>query len=127
MIGTSRHVLRFATVLNAVLILTGCTAHPPGEAAERDAALNAGKPFERPAAERDVPPFPENPTLDDLVNHALLVDPDLEEKYWEWRSAIEQIPQDGTQRTNLVLFAGVPIDRGSTSFKRTTVTAGNDP
>jgi cobalt-zinc-cadmium efflux system outer membrane protein len=126
MMGT-RHVLRFTAVLGAILTLAGCTAHPPGEAAERDAALNAGKPFARPAAERDVPPFPENPTLDDLVNHALLVNPDLEEKYWEWRSAIEQIPQDGTQPTNLVLFASVPIERGSTSFKRTTITAANDP
>jgi outer membrane protein TolC len=109
------------------LIIAGCTVHPPGEAQERRAAFDAGKAFEKPVEERDILPLPDDPTLDDLVNHALLVNPDLEQKYWEWRSAIEQIPQDGTQPTNLVLSAGVPIERGSTSFKRTTLTLANDP
>jgi cobalt-zinc-cadmium efflux system outer membrane protein len=127
MIKPSPRVLRFAAALSAALTLAGCTVHPPGESAEREAALNAGKPFERRPEERDLPPLPENRSLDDLVNRALLVNGDLEQKYWEWRSAIEQIPQDGTQPTNLVLFAGVPIERGSTSFKRTTVTVANDP
>jgi outer membrane protein TolC len=122
-----RRVLSFVAMLGALHTLTGCTVHPLGESAEREAALNTGRSFERRAEERDVPPLPENPSLDDLVNYALLVNPDLEQKYWEWRSAIEQIPQDGTQPTNLVLFAGVPIERGSTSFKRTTVTVANDP
>jgi outer membrane protein TolC len=107
--------------------LTGCTAHPAGERAERQAALDAGAPFIKPAGEREVPPLPENPSPDDLVNHALLTNPELEQRYWEWRAAIEQIPQDGSQPTNLVLFAGVPITNGSTAFKRTTVTAANDP
>src|SRR5947209_11383955 len=103
-------------------VLGGCTAHPPGETAERAAALDAGRAYAEPA-----PPLPESPTVDDLVGRALLANPDLERAYWEWRSAIEQIPQDGTQPTNLVLFAGVPITRGSTSFDRTTVTLANDP
>jgi cobalt-zinc-cadmium efflux system outer membrane protein len=121
------HAFQFGVVLAAALVVAGCTVHPPGEAAERSTALDAGKPFERRIADRDVPPLPDNPTLDDLVQYALLANADLEQKYWEWRSAIEQIPQDGTQPTNLVLFGGVPIERGSTSFKRTTVTAANDP
>jgi len=103
-------------------VLGGCTAHPPGETAERAAALDAGRAYAEPA-----PPLPESPTVDDLVGRALLANPDLERAYWEWRSAIEQIPQDGTQPTNLVLFAAVPITRGSTSFDRTTVTLANDP
>jgi cobalt-zinc-cadmium efflux system outer membrane protein len=123
----TRQTSRAGLVLSAILLLAGCTAHPPGEAAERQAASEAGRPFEKRAEDRDVPPLRENPSPDDLVNHALLVNPELEQRYWEWRSAIEQIPQDGTQPTNLVLFAGVPIMSGSTSFKRTTVTAANDP
>jgi outer membrane protein TolC len=113
--------------LSAAMLLAGCTAHPPGEAAERQAASDAGRPFEKRMDDRDVPPLPDNPSPDDLVNHALLVNAELEQRYWEWRWAIEQIPQDGTQPTNLVLFAGVPITNGSTAFKRTTVTAANDP
>lgn len=107
--------------------LTGCTAHPQGERAERRAALDAGAPFIKPAGERDVAPLPDDPSPDDLVEHALLTNPDLEQKYWEWRAAIEQIPLDGTQPTNLVLFAGVPITNGSTAFNRTSATAANDP
>jgi outer membrane protein TolC len=104
------------------MVVAGCTSHPAGERAERAAASDAGRAFAEPA-----PPLPENPTVDDLVRRALLANADLERAYWEWRSAIEQIPQDGTQPTNLVLFAGVPITRGSTSFDRTTVTLANDP
>lgn len=103
-------------------IVAGCTSHPSGEQAERAAAIDAGRAFVEPA-----PPLPENPTADDLVRRALLANAELERAYWEWRSAIDQVPQDGTQPTNLVLFAGVPITRGSTSFDRTTVTLANDP
>ena len=117
----------FALATGISLALTGCTAHPPGEADERRAASEAGAPFEKRAGERDVPPLPDDPTPDDLVKHALLTNPELEQRYWEWRSAIEQVPQDGTQPTNLVLFAGVPITNGSTAFNRTTVTAANGP
>jgi outer membrane protein, heavy metal efflux system len=119
--------LRLAMALATTILIAGCTAHPPGEAAERQAALDAGQPFEKRADERDVPPLPDDPTPGDLVKHALLVNPELEQRYWEWRSTIEQIPRDGTQPTNLVLFAGIPITNGSTAFKRTTVTAANDP
>ncbi len=104
-------------------VLSGCTVHPPGEREERDAAIEAGKAF----THRDAPPLSANPTADELVRYALLSNADLEQRYWEWRSAIEQIPQDGTQPTNLVLFAGVPVTNGSTAFDRTTVTAANDP
>jgi len=41
---------------------------------------------------------------------------ELEQRFWEWKSAIEQIPQSGTQPSNLVIFAGVPITHGSTAF-----------
>jgi outer membrane protein TolC len=114
------------TVLSLAL-LGGCTVHPQGEQEERRAALYAGKPFEKPVGERTTPPLPENPTADDLVRYALLSNADLEQRYWEWHSAIEQIPQDGTQSTNLMLSAGTMLDHGKLSWDRTTVTLGNDP
>src|SRR5207237_10164627 len=51
----------------------------------------------------------------------------LEQQQSEGRAATAQIPQEGLQPTNLVLFAGVPIAHGSTAFDRTTVTVANDP
>lgn len=107
--------------------LGGCTVHPEGEQEERHAALQAGKSFEKPVSERNAPPLPANPTVDDLVHYALLTNPDLEQHYWDWRSAIEQIPQDGTQPTNLALSAGTTLNKGNLSRDRTTLAAFNDP
>ncbi len=110
-----------------IVILPGCTVHPKGEEEERTAAIEQGKPFSKPATQRSLPELPSNPTPDDLVRYALLTSPDLEQHYWEWRAAIEQIPQDGTQATNLVIGAGTSITRGNISRDRTTATLGNDP
>jgi cobalt-zinc-cadmium efflux system outer membrane protein len=118
---------RITVSVVVILVLTGCTVHPRGEKEERAAALQAEKPFLHPAEGRPIPPLAPNASPEELVSYALLTNGDLEQKYWQWRSAIEQIPQDGTQPTNLVLFAGVPITNGSTAFDRTTVTAANDP
>ena len=121
---------RFALLLIAsslLLVLGGCTVHPQGEQGERHAALQAGKSFEKPVSERNAPPLPENPTADDLVRYALLTNADLEQRYWDWRSAIEQIPQDGTQPTNLALSAGTTLNKGNLSRDRTTLAAFNDP
>jgi hypothetical protein len=68
---------------------------------------NSFERFQR--EDRSPTTLPAEPTPDDLVRYASLASPELEQKYWEWKSAIEQIPQDGTQATNLVLFAGVPV------------------
>ena len=100
------------SALSLVAALTGCTIHPAGERAEREAALQAGKPFTRPVEDQKLPPLPDNPTPDDLVQYALLRNADLEQRYWEWRSAIEQIPQDGTQASTLALSAGTTITKG---------------
>lgn len=89
--------------------------------------MSAGQPFQKRIEDRAVAPLPENPTPDDLVHYALLTNADLEQRYWEWRSAIEQIPQDGTQAANLALFGNVGLMNGSTSLNRTTLSAGNDP
>jgi outer membrane protein TolC len=107
--------------------LAGCTVHPPGEREERDAALQAGKPFEKRMEDRNIPPLPENPTPDQILQYALLSNAELEQHYWEWRSAIEQIPQDGTQTTTLNIAAGASITNGRTSWGSSTVALSNDP
>src|SRR5690349_15047307 len=76
--------------------LAGCTVHPNGEREERNSALHSGQAYEKRFEARHVTPLPENPTSEQLVEYAMLNSADLEQRYWEWRSAIEQIPQDGT-------------------------------
>jgi outer membrane protein, heavy metal efflux system len=109
------------------LFLSGCTAHPPGENEERQAALAAGKPYEKSAQNRIIPPLPQHPTPDDLVRYALLSNADLEQQYWQWRAAIEQIPIDGTQPTTLAISLATTSNNGTFAWDRTVATAGNDP
>ena len=106
------------------LVIGGCTVHPPGEAEERRAAADAGEALDRPEALADLP---DKPAAEDLVRRALLANGEVRQRYWEWRAAIEQIPQDGTQPTNLALSAGVSFMHGNTSSDRATIGAGNDP
>ncbi len=121
--------LRWKMIVMAIfgVILGGCTVHPPGESAERSAAATAGRPFDARAEVREAPQLPDNPTPGQLVEYALRTNAGLEQKYWEWRSAIEQIPQDGTQPTNLALSAKLSIQRGRTDWGQATLAAGNDP
>jgi outer membrane protein, heavy metal efflux system len=107
--------------------LAGCTVHPPGEHEERAAAAQAGRPFEQRIEVRQVPALPENPTADQLVEYAQLSNAELEQHYWEWRSAIEQIPQDGTQTTTLNVAAGTSITHGRASWGSSTLALSNDP
>jgi outer membrane protein, heavy metal efflux system len=105
----------------------GCVSHPPGEREERDAAVQSGKVFEKRFEVRQSAPLPDNPTPDQLVEYSLLNNAELEQHYWEWRSAIEQIPQDGSQSSTLNLAAGTNITHGKTSWGSSTVALSNDP
>jgi cobalt-zinc-cadmium efflux system outer membrane protein len=107
--------------------ISGCTVHPTGEREERAASLRAGKPFAKSFEARDIPPLADNPTPDQIVQYACLTNADLEQRYWEWRAAIEQIRQDGSQTTTLNFAAGTTITRGSTGLGSSTVALANDP
>ena len=108
-------------------ILAGCTIHPSGERAERIAAIEAGKPYETAIEQRQPTTLPADPTVDDLANFALLNNGQLEQQFWQWRAAIEQVVRDGTQPTNLVLSAAATASHGSFAWDRTTFTLSNDP
>jgi outer membrane protein TolC len=122
-----KYVFTMSVGVASILWVSGCTVHPTGERRERALALHEGAPFRAPATQRVQPPLPEQPTPDDLVRHALLTNPELEKRYWEWRAAIEQIPQDGTQAGNFAISGNTSISSGKMSLDRTTVTLGNDP
>jgi outer membrane protein TolC len=51
----------------------------------------------------------------------------LEQKYWDWLSALEQIPQDGTPETTLAINVATNITRGRTGLADTVLTAQNMP
>jgi cobalt-zinc-cadmium efflux system outer membrane protein len=120
-------IIRRCAIVAIVTGLAGCTVHPPGEAGERAAAFRSGKSFERRFEVREVPALPANPTPDQLVEFALLNNAGLEQQYWTWRAAIEQIPQDGTQTTTLNIAAGTNITNGRASWGSSTVALSNDP
>lgn len=117
----------FCLLLGVAVVVSGCTVHPPGEQIERRAMAQEGARYNAPVEWRHVPALPSNPTADQLVDYALLTNAQLEQRYWEWKSTIEQIPQDGTQNTNLSLFVGASIVNGTMSLDRTTAALGNDP
>lgn len=119
--------IRWLGFVALIATLAGCTVHPPGEREERNAALQSGQPFAKRFERRQIRPLPENPTLDQLAEYALLNNAELERRYWEWRSAVEQIPQDATQTATLNLAAGVSIANGRASWSSSTLTASNDP
>jgi outer membrane protein, heavy metal efflux system len=124
--SSSTSICGYVTV-GLLVGLAGCTVHPPGEFEERAAAVQMGKPFEERIEVRQLPSLPANPTSDQLVEYALLSNAELEQHYWEWRSAIEQIPQDATQATTLNVAAGTSITNGHTSWGSSTVSLSNDP
>ncbi len=103
-----------------------CTVHPQGEAIERAAATQAGRPYEHPIENRPLPSLSADATSDDLVRYALLTNVDVEQHYWEWRSALEQVPQEGTQKTNLSISLNSIITNGTSAARLTTLGAGND-
>jgi cobalt-zinc-cadmium efflux system outer membrane protein len=113
--------------LSAVLALSGCTVHPRGEQEERSAAISEGEKLLSVNSNAEMVTLSDVPTSDELVRYALATNGEVEKAYWEWRSSIEQIPQDGTQASNLALFAGTSITDGKTSLETTTLGAGNDP
>lgn len=123
----SRNALIVASLILLPVFLPGCTVHPAGEREERQAALAAGKTYEKSAGDRSIPPLPQRPTPDDLVRYALLSNADLEQQYWQWRAAIEQVTIDGTQPTSLALSLGTTLNNGQLAWDRTIVTAANDP
>jgi outer membrane protein TolC len=110
---------RFPLIASLALI-AGCVIHPDGERDLRSMADRAGKTFTKPQ-------FPENATPQQLVEFAMNNSGELQQRYWEWRSAIEQIPQDGSQTATLNLTAGATITKGRSGLSSTMVGASNDP
>jgi len=111
----------------AMLVVAGCTVHPAGEQPERLASTRAGAIYQPRYEDRHPTTLPANATPGQLVDYAVANSPDLEQKYWQWAAAIEQIPIDGTQATNLSINLATMLQNGQAALDRSTISAGNDP
>ena len=53
----------------------------------------AGAPFETPREARSLPPLPETAPLEEVLRYAFLSNAGIEERFFEWKMAMERIPQ----------------------------------
>lgn len=104
--------------------LAGCALRPAGERDERERAASLGRHYEEPA---DLAPLDQNAGPDDYLRYAFLKNADLEARYWEWRSALEQIPQDSSWPNAAVSFSYMFSKGNMKAWDRTTLGVTNDP
>ncbi len=122
MTTASRRIAVFAPL--ALAALAGCAVRPAGEKKERERAEAMGRHYEESAKPE---PLPDDPGPDDYLRHAFLANADLESRYWDWRSAIERIPQDASP-PNAALPFSVMFNSGNMRlWDRTTLGVMNDP
>ena len=87
-------------------------------------AAEAGPPFTDTVV---LPLLPENPTPEEYLRFAFLRNADLHTRYWEWRAAIERVPQDSSF-PNVALPFSVLFSGGNMKlWDRTTLGLSNDP
>lgn len=114
---------RFFSLLLATLGAS-CAIHPPGEREERERALEAGRAFEE---EAEPPPLPEEPAPEDYLRRAFFASAMLRQRYWEWRAALERIPQEASPPNVALTFSYLFNDDNLKAWDRTTLFLSNDP
>lgn len=118
------HLCKLGLVLLLALALDACAIHPEGEREERDRAAELGRAFESDEAP---PPLPENPSVEDYLQAAFLTSADLRVSYWEWRAALERIPQEASPPNPVLNFSYLFNSDNLKSWDRTTLGIANDP
>lgn len=106
-------------MLVIALLPAGCVFSPEGEDRERERAGNAW-PGE---ADR---PLAAGASLDEILHFAYLSNAGLKERWWAWKAALEQIPQDASQ-PGLALTYSQMFEKGETSWSQSTFGVANDP
>lgn len=119
-------MIRTAAVLAAAgALLAGCALRPAGERQERLAAENAGRAWARESVE--LSPLPEQPTIEDYLQRAFLANAALQNRYWQWRAALEQVPQDASWPRVALPFNVMFTKENMKLWDRTTLGVTNDP
>lgn len=104
-------------------ILSGCALRPSGEDEERGRARDAGAPYDEKV---ELPPITEKSGPEEYLQYAFLRNAALEARYWEWRSALERIPQDSSFPNLAVSFNYMFSPGMMKSWDRTTLGVSND-
>jgi outer membrane protein TolC len=120
---TSMHRPRMPQLLS-LLLLSACAIHPAGEQDEIDRADAVARTYEPIAAP---PPLPEQPTADDWLRAAFFANADLHARYFEWRAALERIPQVASPPKAALSFNYLFSDENLKAWDRTTLGVSNDP
>ncbi len=91
---------------------------------ERDRAAAAGREIESSGA---APELPADPLPEDYLRVAFFANARLRARYWEWRAALERIPQEASPPNPALnfsyLFGGPQVK----AWDRTTLGLSNDP
>jgi outer membrane protein TolC len=104
--------------------LSACAIHPRGEREERKRALEAGLAFEPEAAPE---PLPDEPTSADYLRQAFYAGATLRQRYWEWRAALERIPQEASPPNLALNLSYLFNDDNLKAWDRATLFLSNDP
>lgn len=116
-----RPYMRIALPLLLMALLAGCALRPAGEKTERTAIDRAGEAYSSAPA-----PLPESPTVEDYLQFAFLNNGDLESQYWQWRAAIEQVPQVSSFPRLMLTYDVMFSTENMSLWDRSTVGLGND-
>jgi len=113
-----------AVFATALLALAACAMHPVGEKEERDRAEQELRALDEPIA---AVPLPEDPTLADYLRTAFHADAGLRAAYWQWRAALERIPQEASPPNAAISFSYLFSNDHMTAWDRTTLGLQNEP
>jgi len=115
---------------------TACAVHPEGETNERDRATAALRELDEGDATKaaddhaDVPTelatLPPEPQLRDYLRVAFHSDQELRARYWQWRAALERIPQEASPPNLAFNFSYLFSDENMTAWDRIMLGFSND-
>ena len=123
--GLRLRLVVFMALAALVALAAGCAAlRPAGEKKEREKAAAQGRAYTEKVK---LPALGPEPTPGEYLRYAFLNNADLQARYWQWRSAIERIPQSSSFPNVAVPFS-VMFGGGSMKlWDRLTLGLVNDP
>jgi len=114
--------MRRFSAATTLLLAAACAVHPRGEREERDRADAVARELDAEA-----PTLPDAPTLEDCLRVAFYANADLRARYWEWRAALERIPQEASPPNAVLSFSYLFGGPQMTAWDRTTLGIANEP
>jgi outer membrane protein TolC len=115
---------RIAVASLCALALAACALHPSGEKEERDRADAVGRELADDAAP---PPLPAEAQPNDYLRTAFYQSGELRARFWEWRAALERIPQVASPPNPALNFSYLFSSDNLKGWDRTTLGVSNDP